>query len=635
MERNIRLDLERDLYLFNNGEHFESYRIMGSKRSIEDKQEGWRFTVWAPNAKAVSLIGDFGAWEPLEMTLIGETGTWSIFVENAEEGHCYKYLIEDQEGIKTQKIDPFALAYEVPPKDASIVQDLPEKKWRDGQWFANKKRKSIYKKPLNIYEVHFSSWKKHSDGSTYSFKDLAKELIPYVKEMGYTHIELMPVMEHPLEASWGYQITGYFAIAARYGNVLEFRDFVEEAHQQGIGIIIDWVPGHFCRNDYALAYFDGTPTYEYQDPNRAVNNRWGTLNFDLGKSQVHSFLISNAIYWLKEFHIDGIRVDAVSNMIYLDYDEGPWTPNEDGSNHNRQGVEFLQKMNRTIFDRDPNVLMIAEESTSWANVTRPIEAGGLGFNFKWNMGWMNDTLEFFSMDPLNRKDHYQLITFSFMYAFNENFVLPLSHDEVVHGKKSILGRMPGDRYNQFANLRNYQAFMMAHPGKKLNFMGNEIGQFLEWRIHDELEWGVLGNEFNSEYQHFIKTMNHFYKERPALHEIDDAQRGTELIDADNNLETVFSFIRKAEKERDFLIVISNFTPVERREFKIGVPYKGTYEELLNTEMLEFGGTWTKQQADMKTTEEAFNQFDHTVTLTVPAQGTIYLRPKRIFGLNKK
>lgn len=635
MGRNLYKELEKELYLFNNGEHFESYRIMGSKRSDEEAGSGWRFTVWAPNAKQVYLVGDFSNWEPITMNMIGETGVWSAFSLEAEEGHCYKYLVEDQTGQRAYKMDPYALAFEVPPKDASIVQDLPEKKWRDGHWLANKKRKSIYQKPLNIYEVHFASWKRHEDGTSYSFSELADELIPYVKEMGYTHIELMPIMDHPLEASWGYQITGYFAVAGRYGNVLEFREFVETAHQNGIGVILDWVPGHFCRNDYALAYFDGTPTFEYQDEHRANNYRWGTLNFDLGKSQVHSFLISNAVYWMKEFHVDGIRVDAVSNMLYLDYDDGPWTPNEDGSNHNRQGVSFLQKLNKVMFGYDENMLMIAEESTAWANVTRPIEAGGLGFNYKWNMGWMNDTLEFFSLDPFYRKDNFQYVTFPFMYAFNENFVLPLSHDEVVHGKKSILGRVPGDRYNQFANLRNLQAYMFAHPGKKLNFMGNEIGQFLEWRFYDELEWNVLENEYNPEYQHFIKTLNHLYKEQRALHEVDDAHRGTEIIDADNREETVLSFIRKSEKPRDFLVIISNFTPIERRNFKIGVPFEGTYEEILNTEMKEFGGTWTKQQPDMKTTTEPFKHYEFTLELTVPAQGTVYLRPKRIYGLNKK
>ncbi|WP_373795097.1 alpha-amylase family glycosyl hydrolase, partial [Jeotgalibaca porci] len=342
-------NIEKEMYLFNNGQHFESYRFMGNSRSYEQGQDGWRFTVWAPNAKSVSLVGDFSDWEQVPMESVGTTGAWSIFSKEAAVGDCYKYLIETQAGEMVYKIDPYARAYEVPPKDASIVKELPSKKWKDSLWYANKKRKSIYKKPLNIYEVHFASWRRHPDGSQYTFKELSETLIPYVKEMGYTHIEFMPLMEHPLEASWGYQITGYFAIAARYGDVTAFREFVEEAHKNGIGIILDWVPGHFCKNDYALPYFDGTPTYEYDDPNRAVNNRWGTMNFDLGKMQVHSFLISNAIYWMKEFHVDGIRVDAVSNMLYLDYDEGPWTPNEDGSNHNRQGVDFLKKMNTVIF----------------------------------------------------------------------------------------------------------------------------------------------------------------------------------------------------------------------------------------------------------------------------------------------
>lgn len=635
MRGNLYEALEKEMYLFNTGEHFESYRFLGSKRSVENDQTGWRFTVWAPNAKQVFVVGDFSKWEPLAMDALGETGAWTVFSEDAQEGQCYKYLIEDQLGHRQYKIDPYALAFEVPPKDASVIQDLPPKRWRDGRWMTNKKRKPIYQKPLNIYEVHFGSWMRHPDGTYYTFSELAEHLIPYVKKMGYTHIEFMPLMEHPLEASWGYQITGYFAVAGRFGNVLELRDFVEEAHKQGLGVIVDWVPGHFNRNDYAMAYYDGTPTYEYQDHNRAANNRWGTLNFDLGRMQVHSFLISNAVFWLEEFHLDGIRVDAVSNMLYLDYDDGPWTPNEDGSNDNRQGVAFLKKMNKTIFARDPHTLMIAEESTAWANVTKPLEVGGLGFNYKWNMGWMNDTLEFFSMDPLFRKDNFHLITFSFMYAFNENYILPLSHDEVVHGKNSLLGRIPGDRYNQFATMRTLQAYMMAHPGKKLNFMGNEIGQYLEWRFYEGLEWSVLENEYNPEYQHYIKTLNQFYQDQKALHEIDDAIQGTEIIDADNNLESVLSFIRKSEKERDFLIVICNFTPVERRNFRIGVPYEGIYEEYFNTEMKDFGGTWTKHQDDVRTEAEPFKHLPHSVEVTVPALGVIFLRPKRIYGVKKK
>lgn len=635
MQGNLYEALEKEMYLFNIGEHFESYRFMGSKRSVVDGEPGWRFTVWAPRAKRVFLTGDFSNWEPVEMEALGKTGAWTVFNNRAAEGQCYKYLIEDQFGHRQYKVDPYAMEFEIPPKDASIIRDLPPKKWRDGRWMANKKRKPVYQKPLNIYEVHFGSWRRHEDGSYYSFSELADELIPYVKKMGYTHIQFMPLMEHPLEASWGYQITGYYAVAARYGNILELRDFVEEAHKQGIGVLVDWVPGHFNRNDYALAYYDGTPTFEYQDHNRAVNNRWGTLNFDLGKTEVHSFLISNAVFWLEEFHLDGIRVDAVSNMLYLDYDDGPWTPNEDGSNDNRQGVAFLKKLNKTIFGRDAHTLMIAEESTAWANVTRPLELGGLGFNYKWNMGWMNDTLEFFSMDPLFRKDHFNLITFSFMYAFNENFILPLSHDEVVHGKKSLLGRIPGDRYNQFATLRTLQAYMIAHPGKKLNFMGNEIGQYLEWRFYEGLEWSVLNNRYNPEFQHFIKTLNHFYLEQKPLHEIDDAVRGTEIIDADNSAESVLSFMRKSERERDFLVVVCNFTPVERKKFRIGVPYEGIYEEVFNTESKEFGGTWARPQDDRKTEAEPFKHFAHTLELTVPALGVVFLRPKRIYGVRKK
>src|SRR5699024_752493 len=386
------------MYYFNIGNHFEAFKFLGAKKQVNNDQDGYQFTVWAPNAKCVYLEGDFSDWAELRMDKVADTGAWTIFMQDAKEWDLYKFVIEDHDGVKREKQDPFAFAGEVPPKNASVIQDIPTYEWHDQEWIKERQQSNMFSSPINIYEVHMSSWNRHEDGSAYTFADLQAELIPYVKKMGYTHIEFMPLMEHPLEASWGYQITGYFAIAARYGDVTAFREFVEEAHKNGIGIILDWVPGHFCKNDYALPYFDGTPTYEYDDPNRAVNNRWGTMNFDLGKMQVHSFLISNAIYWMKEFHVDGIRVDAVSNMLYLDYDEGPWTPNEDGSNHNRQGVDFLKKMNTVIFSQDSDMLMIAEESTSWAGVTKPVEMDGLGFNYKWNMGWMNDILRFFEMD---------------------------------------------------------------------------------------------------------------------------------------------------------------------------------------------------------------------------------------------
>lgn len=627
--------LEQELYLFNTGQYFDSYLTFGCHEETSQEEEGFRFTVWAPHARSVSLVSDCTNWEEgLPMEKIDQTGVWTVFCKEAEEGQPYKYRIEQANGTVKLKIDPYAFAFEVRPKEASVIKALPERKWKDGLWMANKKRYPIYERPLNIYEVHMSSWKQHGDGSWYTFPELQAELIPYAKEMGYTHIEFLPLVEHPLDASWGYQATGYYALSSKFGTIEEFQDFVEAAHQAGIGVIMDWVPSHFNRNDYGMAYYDGTPQFEYQDSNRAQNFRWGTLNFDLGKPQVHSFLISNAFFWLNQCHLDGLRVDAVSNMLYLDYDEGEWTPNEDGSNHNREGVEFIQKMNTVIFERYPDILMIAEESTSWGNVTGPVDKGGLGFNYKWNMGWMNDTLRFFEMDPLFRKDHFDLITFSFMYMFNENFLLPFSHDEVVHGKKSLMHKMFGDRYNQFAGLRTLEAYHMTFPGKKLNFMSNEYGQFLEWRFYSGLEWISLEDEKNKAHLEYMKTLNHLYKENRALWEVDHDHSGIEILDADNRAETILSFIRKGKKARDFLIVICNFVPVERKDFRVGVPYAGMYEELLNTEMEEFGGTWTAGQGVLKSEEIPHDHQQHSVELIIPALSTVILKPKRVYGVPK-
>ncbi|SEK43350.1 1,4-alpha-glucan branching enzyme [Carnobacterium iners] len=625
--------LEKEMYLFNTGQHFDSYLSLGCSYEIYEGTEGFRFTVWAPHAKKVSLVGDFCSWtDGLEMERVNKTGSWTVFTAVAQEGHCYKYLIEQANGESKLKIDPYAYAFEVRPKDASVVKDLPQKKWRDSLWMANKKRYAHTTRPMTIYEVHLSSWKCHADGSWYSLTELQDELIPYVKEMGYTHIEFMPLMEHPLDASWGYQLTGYYAISSKYGTMEEFQNFVEAAHQAHLGVIMDWVPGHFNRNDYGMAYFDGTAQFEYTDTNKAQNFRWGTMNFDLGKTQVQSFLISNALFWLEQFHLDGLRVDAVSSMLYLDYDEGPWTPNEDGSNHNMAGVDFIKKLNTAILYRHPQALMIAEESTAWSDVTTPVDQGGLGFSYKWNMGWMNDTLRFFELEPHQRKFHFNLITFSFMYTFNEQFILPFSHDEVVHGKKSLMHKMPGDRYNQFAGLRVMEVYKMTHPGKKLDFMGNEFGQFLEWRVHSELEWTSLEDDMNNKHHYFTKTINELYKKERALWEVDHDPSGIEILDADNSEQSILTFIRKGKKARDFLIVICNFMPIERLNYKVGVPFEGSYEELLNTEMSEFGGVWTKDQGLLKTVNEPLNRQNNHIELIIPAMSVVILRPKRIKGV---
>ncbi|WP_454923050.1 1,4-alpha-glucan branching protein GlgB [Abiotrophia defectiva] len=622
--------LSEHIYHFNHGNHEAAYQFLGCHKVDQDGVTGYRFAIWAPNAANVYIQGDFNHWQNEPLSHI-EAGVWAGIIEGAERSQCYKVGIDHGNGHIEYKIDPFGFNFEIAPKDATVVWGLEDFEWSDQVWMNQQWRKNSVHSPLNIYEVHASSWRRHPDGRTYTFAELADSLIPYVKEMGYTHIEMMPLMDHPLDASWGYQITGYYAVCGRYGTLEEFKDFVNQAHQAGIGVIMDWVPGHFCRNANALAYYDGTPTFEYQDVNRANNVGWGTLNFDLGKNQVQSFLISNAMFWLKECHLDGLRVDAVSNMLYLDFDQGPWTPNEDGSNHNRQGVAFLQKLNTTIKDHLPHVLMIAEESTDWKGITHAVSEGGLGFDYKWNMGWMNDTLRFFETDPYYRPQNFRLITFVFMYQYNERYVLPFSHDEVVHGKKSLLDKIPGSRETQFETLRLLHGYMMAQPGKKLHFMGNELGQYLEWRYYSELEWKDLSFEFNREYQHYMKTLNQIGKDYKALHYYDTEPAGLTVLDADNVEQAVLTMMRQGKAKRDFLIIALNFIPVERQEYRIGVPYKGEYEVLLNSQMQEFGGRWTENLPVMKTEEVPHDGQPYSIVTTVPSLGVLYIKPKRVYG----
>lgn len=622
--------LSEHIYHFNHGNHEAAYQFLGCHKVDQDGVTGYRFAIWAPHAANVYIQGDFNHWQNEALSHI-EAGVWAGIIEGAERSQCYKVGIDHGNGHIEYKIDPFGFNFEIAPKDATVVWGLEDFEWSDQVWMNQQWRKNSVHSPLNIYEVHASSWRRHPDGRTYTFAELADSLIPYVKEMGYTHIEMMPLMDHPLDASWGYQITGYYAVCGRYGTLEEFKDFVNQAHQAGIGVIMDWVPGHFCRNANALAYYDGTPTFEYQDVNRANNVGWGTLNFDLGKNQVQSFLISNAMFWLKECHLDGLRVDAVSNMLYLDFDQGPWTPNEDGSNHNRQGVAFLQKLNTTIKDHLPHVLMIAEESTDWKGITHAVSEGGLGFDYKWNMGWMNDTLRFFETDPYYRPQNFRLITFVFMYQYNERYVLPFSHDEVVHGKKSLLDKIPGSRETQFETLRLLHGYMMAQPGKKLHFMGNELGQYLEWRYYSELEWKDLSFEFNREYQHYMKTLNQIGKDYKALHYYDTEPAGLTVLDADNVEQAVLTMMRQGKSKRDFLIIALNFIPVERQEYRIGVPYKGEYEVLLNSQMQEFGGRWTENLPVMKTEEVPHDGQPYSIVTTVPSLGVLYIKPKRVYG----
>ena len=615
------------MYTFGIGENFHLQNYLGS-HEIDGSEEGYVFRVWAPHSENVQVIGDFTGWfdEPLDMVK-NHIGVWEVTSDLPEEGQLYKFLVKRKGGQVVEKMDPFATYLEPRPGTGAVIRKKVDKKWKDGLWMGRRKRLGFQKRPVNIYEVHASSWKLKEDGQPYTFKELKEELIPYLVEMKYTHVEFLPLMAHPLGMSWGYQLMGYFAFEHTYGTPEEFQDFVEACHQNNIGVLVDWVPGHFTQNDDALAYFDGTPTFEYQDHDRAHNYRWGALNFDLGKNQVQSFLISSALYWIENYHIDGIRVDAVSNMLYLDYDEGPWLPNREGGNRNLEGYGFLQKLNRVVKERHPGVMMIAEESTAATPITQPIEEGGLGFDFKWNMGWMNDILKFYEEDPVYRQYDFNLMTFSFMYCFNEHYVLPFSHDEVVHGKKSMMHKMWGDRYNQFAGLRNLYTYQLCHPGKKLLFMGSEFGQFLEWKYDYQLEWVNLEDKLNQQMQEFTSFANGFYKDHRALWQIDDSYSGLEIIDADNRAESVLSFIRWSEKG-EFLVCVFNLAPVERRNFTIGLPVAGIYQEVLNTEMEEFGGVWKEGNPNTKTKKSKWKDYENTLTFTLPALGASIWRVKR-------
>lgn len=607
------------LRTFTTGENFHVQHYLGCHQT----ESGRVFRVWAPHAQQVQLIGDMTNWReyPVPMSC-NDKGVWEVTLPDTQAslGTYYKYLVTRASGQVIEKMDPYAIRFGERPDTAAQIYDVSPKDWQDSDWLTARRKRNIFSAPLNIYEVHASSWQRHEDGGLYTFSDLTTTLIPYVKSLGYTHIEFMPLMTHPLGMSWGYQLTGYFALEHTYGTPEEFQDFVEAAHLAGIGVIVDWVPGHFSQNDDALAYFDGTPTYEYQDGNRARNVGWQALNFDLSKPQVQSFLISSLKFWIDFYHIDGVRIDAVSNMLYLDYDQGPWTPNPDGSNTNYDGVEFFKKLTSVIKLAHPDIIMAAEEASSQIKITGMLEMGGLGFDFKWNMGWMNDVLRFYQMDPLYRGQHFNLLTFSFMYMMDEHFILPFSHDEVVHGKKSLMHKMWGDRCQQFSGLRNLLAYQICHPGKKLLFMGQEFGQFLEWKYDWQLEWAA-SDEMNNQMQAFTTALAHFYQASPQLFELDHDYAGFEVIDADNTAQSVLSFIRK-DASGNQLICVFNMAPIERSNFTIGVPFAGTYTEVLNSEMAEFGGSWLAHNADTATQKGQWKDYQHTLSFTLPAFGAV-------------
>lgn len=581
-----------DAAAFYGGTNSEAYRYLGAHPVRRGGEEGYVFRVWAPNAAQVSVVGDFCGWDgcahPMRRT--GD-GIWEAFVPGLRQYDVYRYAVTSQQGRTVFKTDPYAFHTETRPSSAGKLYDLRGYRWHDRTWRASRAAYPVYEKPLNIYEVHLGSWRRRGNGDFYDYRSLARELAPYVRELGYNCVELMPVTEYPLDDSWGYQCTGYFAATSRYGTPKDFMYFVDHMHRQGISVILDWVPAHFCKDEHGLIDFDGTPCYEYADPLKREHEGWGTRVFDYGRGEVRSFLLSSAAFWLREFHLDGLRVDAVASMLYLDYgrDGGRWTPNRNGGRENLEAIEFLRALNTTAFAVNPSALMVAEESTAWPLVTRPVEDGGLGFNLKWNMGWMNDMCHYLKLDPWFRQFHHRDITFSLMYAFSENFVLPISHDEVVYMKGSLRGKMPGDDWQQLAGVRAFTAYLLSHPGKKLMFMGAELGQWHEWNFAGQLDWYLLANRENQQIQRFFKDINHFYLSQSPLWEIDFSWEGFEWLVADDNHNNAVVFVRR-DRSGGELIAAVNFSPVGHRGYRFGVPPKKTYRELFTTDLPEYGGT---------------------------------------------
>ncbi len=625
---------EYGLYLFHQGTNYHAYEMFGAHFTEEDGKTGVRFAVWAKNAKSVSVVGDFNGWDTRVnvMSRLDDGETWSIFIEGLKPGDLYKYAIEPRwGGPHILKADPYGFYAEKKPATASRLYNLENYEWGDGDYMAVKQHESSYSRPMLIYEVHAGSWKRNENGEYLTYRELADELISYVRDMNYTHIEFMPLTEHPFDGSWGYQTTGYYAVTSRYGTPDDFRYFVETAHKNGIGIIMDWVPGHFCKDNQGLREFDGTNLYESDNPQLADNKGWGTINFDYGRTEVQSFLISNAIFWFDEYHIDGMRIDGVANMLYLDFgrEEGEWSPNKFGDKGNLEAIDLLKRLNEAVFKYHPQALMMAEESTDWPLISKPVYMGGMGFNYKWNMGWMNDMLKYISLDPIYRKWNHDKVTFSFMYAFSENFILPLSHDEVVHGKCSLIEKMPGEYLQKFAGLRGFYGYWMAHPGKKLLFMGGEYAQFVEWNENKSLEWFLPEQyEKHAQMQEYSRALNKFYLDNKAFWQVDFDWNGFQWIDCNDNQNSVVSFIRKAKNENDYVIAVCNFTPEVRENYRIGVPDKGAYIEVFNSDDEKFGGSGVKNSGEILSKDESWHNRAQSIEITVPPLATIYLKYKR-------
>ena len=619
-------------YLFNSGDNFKSYEMLGSHKVKIDGVDGWRFAVWAPKAVNVRVVGDFNGWNGYDKMLerIETSGVWYGFFTDIEEGMLYKYAIEAEDGETYYKADPYAVKSELRPGTASVTKDISNNyKWGDKAWISARGKNSTLTEPMNIYEIHIGSWKIHDDGSFYTYRELADELVPYVKKMGYTHIELMPITEYPFDGSWGYQVTGFFSATTRYGESEDLKYLIDKCHKNHIGIIMDWVPAHFPRDAHGLRMFDGTPVYEYADPRLGEHKDWGTMVFDYSKSEVISFLISSAYFWAEQYHIDGIRVDAVSSMLYRDYsrNDGEWVPNEYGGNGNLEAVDFLKKLNKIMGTEFPNFMMVAEESTAWPLVTAPPENDGLGFNYKWNMGWMNDTLRYMGMDPYFRKDNHSLLTFMMMYAYSENYILPLSHDEVVHGKGSMLNKMFGEYDEKFAAYRTLLGYYMTMPGKKMLFMGGEFGQMLEWRYDDQLEWNVLEIDKHKRLHQYVKDLNHFYMGNKALWELDTSWDGFRWVNEADSENSVLSYIRRGRHAADNVVVVANFTPVERPIYKIGVPLAGEYEVVFHSSAVKYGGNKRITKKVYKTKNMQFSDMMYTIEVAIDGNSVMFLKKK--------
>jgi 1,4-alpha-glucan branching enzyme len=621
-----------DLHLFGEGTHTRAFDRLGAHRMRVGAATGVHFAVWAPNADRVSLIGDFNGWDGRAhpMRLLVPSGVWELFVPDLADGEKYKFEIRTAAGALLQKSDPYGVAFEAPPQTASVVWNPVPYRWSDGTWMAARREGHHgLERPVAVYEVHLGSWARipEEGDRSLTYREMAERLVPYVREMGFTHIELLPVMEHPFSGSWGYQVIGFFAPTSRFGTPEDFKAFIDACHRAGLGVILDWVPGHFPRDEHGLARFDGTALYEHADPRQGEHREWGTLIFNYGRNEVRNFLLSNALFWLETYHLDGLRVDAVASMLYLDYArrDGEWVPNPFGGRENLEAVAFLQRLNTLTHGEHPGTITVAEESTAWPGVSRPVHLGGLGFTYKWNMGWMHDVLEYAQKDPVHRRWEHHLITFSLLYAFTENFVLPFSHDEVVHGKRSLLDRMPGDVWQKHAGLRTLYGFMYAHPGKKLIFMGGEFGQWREWSHDRSLDWHLLDDDLHAGLRRYVQALNGLYVREPALHEVDFEPSGFRWIDCHDNENSVVSFVRYARDPADFVVAVCNFTPVPRIDYRVGVPAPGYYAELVNSDSAVFGGSNLGNAGGVRAEPVAAHGFDRSLRLSVPPLGCLFLK----------